>query len=135
MNRSDGIDPLEPLAALGIEDITGVQPVSGGMDTLIWRVETPRGAFALRLFRPDQQGQCLNEVQAMQIVNTLGVPVPKVTAHGMWGDRPVMLMKWCDGSNVLEAVLDQPDLSGPIGESMGRLHADESPNRVGECDR
>jgi aminoglycoside phosphotransferase (APT) family kinase protein len=100
-----------------------VQPVSGGMDTLIWRVVTPRGAFALRLFRANQRDQCSNEIQAMKLVDALGVPVPGVTAHGMWGDRPVMLMEWCEGSNVLEAVLDQPDMIGPIGESMGRLHA------------
>jgi aminoglycoside phosphotransferase (APT) family kinase protein len=123
LSRFHGIDPLEPLAALGIEGVTAVQPVSGGMDTLIWRVDTPRGEYALRLFRPDQAEQCSNEVRAMRIVGTLGVPVPRVIAHGIWGDRAVMLMEWCDGRTVFQEALAHPELIEPIGVSMGQLHA------------
>jgi hypothetical protein len=108
LNRSDGIDPLEPLVALGIEGITGVLPVSGGMDTLIWRVETVHGTYALRLFQPNQRDQYWREIRAMEIVGTLGVPVPRITVHGMWGDRPAILMEWCDGRTVLdEALVDE----------------------------
>jgi aminoglycoside phosphotransferase (APT) family kinase protein len=119
----DGIDPLEPLAALGIQRVTGVQSISGGMDTLIWRVDTWYGRYALRLFRPDQQHQCMNEVRAMRIAGGLGVPVPAVTAHGMWGDRPAMVMQWCYGRTVLDEVSAHPELIEPIGASMGRLQA------------
>jgi aminoglycoside phosphotransferase (APT) family kinase protein len=123
LNRFDGVDPLEPLAALGIEGLRGVQPVSGGMDTLIWRVDTSGGAYALRLFRPNQRDQCSKEVWAMRAVGTLGVPVPRITAHGMWGDRPVMLMEWCDGRPVLDEALVHPELIEPLGVSMGQLQA------------
>jgi aminoglycoside phosphotransferase (APT) family kinase protein len=123
MSRFDGIDPREPLAALGVEDVIEIKPISGGMDTLIWQVETSHGAYALRLFRRDQREQCSNEARAMRIVGTLGVPVPDVATYGMWGDRPAMLMEWCEGRNVLDAALDDLDSIDPIGESMGRLHA------------
>jgi aminoglycoside phosphotransferase (APT) family kinase protein len=123
LNRFDGIDPLEPLGALGMQGVTGVRSVSGGMDTLIWRVDTSHGAYALRLFRPDQRDQCAKEVEAMRLAGSLGVPVPTVTAHGMWGDQPAMLMEWCDGRTVLDEVRAHPDLIEPIGVSMGRLQA------------
>jgi len=123
LNRSGGVDPLEPLAALGVEGVTEVQPVSGGLDTLIWRVVTLDGVYALRLFRPDQRDQCSNEVRAMRTVGTLGMPVPEVTAHGMWGDRPALLMEWCDGRPVLDEALAHPELSEPLGVSMGRMQA------------
>lgn len=80
MNRSDGIEPLEPLVALGIDGITGVHPVSDGMDTLIWRVETVHGTYALRLFQPNQRDQYWREIRAMEIVGTLGVPVPRLAS-------------------------------------------------------
>ena len=121
MNRFGGIDPLEPLAALGIEGVTGVQPVSGGMDTLIWRVDTSGGAYALRLFRPDQREQWSKEVWVMRAVGTMGVPVPRITAHGIWRDRPAILMEWCAGRTVLDEALAHPELSEPLGVSMGRL--------------
>jgi aminoglycoside phosphotransferase (APT) family kinase protein len=123
LNRSDGIDPLEPLVALGIEDVTGAQPVSGGMDTLIWRVDTAHGTYALRLFQPNQREQCLREIRTMQLVGTLGVPVPGIAAHGMWGDRPVILMTWCNGRTVLDEAIAHPERIEPLGVSMGRLQA------------
>jgi aminoglycoside phosphotransferase (APT) family kinase protein len=123
LDRYGGIDPLEPLAALGIEDVTDVQPVSGGMDTLIWRVNTTGGMYALRLFRPDQQDQWSKEVQVMRVLGDLGMPVPLVAAHGLWDSRPAMLMEWCEGRTVLDEVLAYPERIGALGTSMGRLHA------------
>ena len=59
----------------------------------------------------------------MRIVGTHGVPVPGITAHGIWGDRPAVLMEWCEGRTVLDEVLAQPELIEPLGLSMGRLQA------------
>ena len=123
MPRFNEIDPLQPLAALGVEDVIGTQPVSGGMDALLWRVDTPRGSYALRLFRPDQRGQCTGEVRAMQIAGALDVPVPRIAAHGAWGDRPAILMEWCEGRPILDAALDHFELCDSLGRSMGRLQA------------
>lgn len=123
LNRFGGIDPLEPLAALGVEGVRGVAPVSGSMDTLIWQVDTPGGAYALRLFRPDQRDQWSKEVQAMQIVGGMGIPTPRIAAQGIWDDRPAILMEWYDGRTVLEEALAHPELSEPLGVSMGRLQA------------
>ncbi|HEX6510380.1 MAG TPA: phosphotransferase [Chloroflexota bacterium] len=100
-----------------------MQPISGGLDTSIWRVDTARGSYALRLFRPGQRDQYATEVRVMRAIGTLDVPVPRITAHGMWGDRPAILMEWCEGRTVLDEVLAHPELSEPLGVSMGRLQA------------
>jgi Ser/Thr protein kinase RdoA (MazF antagonist) len=127
LDRFGTIDPREPLAALGMQSVTGVEPVSGGQDTFIWRVDTPGGAYALRLFRSEQRDQWAHEVRAMRAVRARGVSVPRVTAHGIWRDRPAILMEWCDGRPVLEEVLTHPELTEALGASMGclqaRLHA------------
>jgi aminoglycoside phosphotransferase (APT) family kinase protein len=123
LDRFSGIDPREPLAALGIENVTEVEPISGGMDTLIWRVDTPDGAYALRLFRPEQQDQYANEVRMMQTVGALGVPIPRIIVHGVWEERPAILMEWCTGRTVLDEALAHPELCESLGISMGRLQA------------
>jgi aminoglycoside phosphotransferase (APT) family kinase protein len=121
--NTNGINPLEALAALEVGDIRTTQPIAGGMDTLIWRVNTLDGAYALRLFRPDQRDQCAKEVRLMEMVRARGMPVPQVIAHGAWNERPVLLMEWVAGRTVLDVVLERPDLCGPLGRSMGRLQA------------
>lgn len=123
MGRFTDIDPREPLTALGVEGVADVRPITGGMDTLIWRVDTYSGPYALRIFRADQLRQWSGEIGAMQLVSSLGVPVPRIAAHGMWGDRPAMLLEWCEGRTVLDEVLAHPEMLEPIGKSMGRLQA------------
>jgi aminoglycoside phosphotransferase (APT) family kinase protein len=59
----------------------------------------------------------------MRIVGALGVPVPAVITHGMDGDRPAILMEWCDGRTVLDAAVANAALREPLGMSMGRLQA------------
>ena len=123
MSRFHGVDPLEALAALNVKDVSAVQPVSGGMDTLIYRVDTAHATYALRLFRPDQGDQCSHEIRAMQLVGRLGVPAPRIVAHGIWGDRPAILMEWYEGRTVFDQSLAHPELIEPLGLSMGRLLA------------
>jgi Ser/Thr protein kinase RdoA (MazF antagonist) len=139
LDRFGNIDPFAPLEALGVDGVTRVQPISGGMDTLIWKVELSERAYALRLFRPDQRDQCSNEVRTMQVVAGLGVPVPRIKAHGVWKDRPAILMEWCDGRTVLDEVLAHPDLTEPLGVSTGwlqaRMHAVSLPQEYWEDHR
>ena len=44
-------DPVAILAALGLPGATGVVPVLGGQDTVLWRVAYADATYALRLFR------------------------------------------------------------------------------------
>ncbi|MDP9375569.1 MAG: phosphotransferase [Chloroflexota bacterium] len=116
-------DPLAVLDALGIADASAVEPVSGGWDTAIWRVERGGERYALRLFRLEQAAACRHEVAAMRAAAEGGVPVPRLYAEGVWQGRPVLLLSWCPGRTLLEEVQARPWRGWTLGVAMGRMHA------------
>lgn len=59
----------------------------------------------------------------MEMVGDLGVPVPRITAKGMWRDRPAILMEWAGGRTVFDEAMAHPDRCESLGASMGRLQA------------
>ena len=85
------IDPTVILAALGITGPTAFAPVSGGLDTALWRVEHGGAVYALRVFRPEQAGTCERELLAMGAAAAGGIAVPLVHARGTWQGRPALL--------------------------------------------
>jgi aminoglycoside phosphotransferase (APT) family kinase protein len=76
-------DPLAILAALGMPELARVTPITGGADTLIWRVEHGDSVSALRVFRSDQTRTVRREVAALTAANAAGVPVPEIRAEGI----------------------------------------------------
>lgn len=122
MNQSQ-LNPMEILRSLGVEDVQAVAPVHGGYDTAMWRVEAKGKAYALRVFRPEQQGVSALESVAMEAAAAAGIAVPRVHATGDWGGRPVMLISWCPGRPMLEEALRQPWRMGSIAASFGRMQA------------
>ena len=76
------LDPVAILAALGLPGATGVVPVLGGQDTVLWRVAYADATYALRLFRAGEERKCQREVAAMRVAAAGGVPVPEVHVAG-----------------------------------------------------
>jgi fructosamine-3-kinase len=97
MERSIELDPHPILKALGVQETSQAEPLSGGTDTSMWRVQCGETAFALRVFRPDQVKTYDREVVAMNAAASAGLPVPQIHAKGMWQDRPTLLLSWCSG--------------------------------------
>lgn len=125
------LDPRAILAALGVGDGVGaVAPVAGGMDTAIWRVERGERTYALRVFRPEQAAVAWREAVIMA-AGLPGVPIPAVRAAGSWRDRPALLIDWCAGRPLLDAVRAAPRdalaLARLFGEIQARLHAAAPP--------
>lgn len=125
------LDPRAILAALGAADGVGsVVPVAGGMDTAIWRVERAGRAYALRVFRPEQAAVARREA-AIMAAAIPGVPIPAVRAAGSWQDRPALLIEWCAGRTLLDAVRAAPRdalaLAHLFGAIQARLHAAAPP--------
>jgi aminoglycoside phosphotransferase (APT) family kinase protein len=124
---TDKLDPHAILTTLGYPDAEAVTPVSGGRDTTIFRVEHGTGTYALRVFRPEQQTVSQAEVLAMRAASEAGVPVPCVHAHGVHDDRPALLLDWCAGMMVVEALGRWPERATAIGTASGevlaRIHA------------
>ncbi len=123
-------DPYAILAALGITtDIAAVKPVSGGSDTLLWRVEWAGKSYALRVFRQGQERVATREALVMRA--GLPVPIPAVRAFGQWQDRPAMLIDWCRGTHLLDAFKADPGafwtLARLFGATHARLHAATPP--------
>jgi aminoglycoside phosphotransferase (APT) family kinase protein len=120
------IDLFAILAALGLDSPASVEPVRGGADAAIWRVEQAGECYALRVLRPDQSDQARREVAAMTAAATGVVAVPRVVANEVWRDRPVLLLAWSRGRPLAEALLHDPaDLPrlGALGVAFGRVQA------------
>lgn len=104
MVTKPALDPLEILRAIGIEDPNSVTPVTGGMDTAIWRVGHRENLYALRVFRPEQAPGIARETAAMIAAAAAGIPVPRLVQQGVWNDRPVLLLGWSPGQTVAHDV-------------------------------
>jgi aminoglycoside phosphotransferase (APT) family kinase protein len=113
----------EILVALGVTGAHRVTPISGGWDTLIWRVEDATATYALRVFRPDQTAQCQREQSVMAAAASADLPVPAVHASTVWRERPALLLSWCSGRTLLDEVVARPTRVWRLGVRMGELHA------------
>lgn len=125
------LDPRAILAALGVSGVTAAEPVSGGWDTAIWRVECAGEAFALRVFHAGEDDTCRREVQVMQAAAAGGISVPSVHAEGSWQDRPAVLLSWCAGRPVRHEMTSDPasirQLGRAFGQMQARIHALRAP--------
>jgi len=118
------VDPLVVLSELGVPAPERAIAVTGGWDTLLWRVDAFEGAqFALRVFRPEQAATCRREVLVMRALAERGLAVPSVAAHRTSGGRPALLMSWCTGQPVLQKLSAKPWRVWALGTAMGRIHA------------
>lgn len=116
------VDPSAVLAALGVDDVTRITEVTGGQDTLIWRVERGAASHALRVFRPEQREAANREAIAIERASAL-LPVPQILARGIVDDRPAMLLEWCRGVPLFHYLTQHPSAVGVLGRAFGRMHA------------
>jgi len=123
MERSSDLDPYPILKALGVPGTPEAEPLSGGTDTSMWRVQCGETTFALRVFRPDQVKTYEREVVAMDAAASAGLPVPRVHAKGMWQDRPALLLSWCSGQRVEQELVQRPWRAWRLGTILGRMQA------------
>lgn len=121
-SASVSVAPLDVLAALGFDGAERITPVTGGEDTLIWRVERGGESFALRVFRADQVEPAMREARAMRAAAAV-IPVPLIIAQGTWQGRPAVLLEWCRGWPLMDILVAHPDRVGVLGREVGRLQA------------
>jgi aminoglycoside phosphotransferase (APT) family kinase protein len=121
--RTGDFDPHLILRALGAADGASVARVSGGWDTMLWRVERAEAVYALRVFRPEQTETCRREVLAMRAAAARGVPVPVVHGEALWRDHPALLLSWCDGRPLIAELLARPWRAWTLGVAFGQVQA------------
>jgi aminoglycoside phosphotransferase (APT) family kinase protein len=117
------LDPIDLLDTLGVVGPARAIPVSGGADTLIWRVEAAGQVSALRLFRPEQAAMVRREVAAMDAASAADLPVPRVYAEGIWRGRPVLRMSWMPGRPLRDELHVHPWRAWALGVQFGRAQA------------
>jgi aminoglycoside phosphotransferase (APT) family kinase protein len=97
--------------------------VTGGWDTDLWRVQTGASTSALRVFRAEQADTFRREARAMRAAAQAGIPVPTIQAEGICAGRPALLLSWCAGLPLLDAVRASPWRVWRQGRMMGRMQA------------
>jgi aminoglycoside phosphotransferase (APT) family kinase protein len=117
------LDPTDILDTLGVVSPARAIPVSGGADTLIWRVEAAGQVSALRLFRPEQVAMAQREVAAMAAASSAGLPVPRVYAEGIWHGRPVLHMSWMAGRPLRDELCARSWRARALGVQFGQVQA------------
>jgi aminoglycoside phosphotransferase (APT) family kinase protein len=130
----DGLDPRRVLEALGLPDATVLGRAAGGSDTAVWRIVRAGATYALRVFRPLEESDCLREIAVMRAAAEHGVPVPRVHVSGTALGRPAMVLDWVPGQTVVEALLEDPSRVERLGVQFGRaqaaIHATPAPREL-----
>lgn len=116
-------DPAAILRSLGITEVREIAAVSGGWDTLLWRIETTGHRYALRVFRATQARTARREVAAMGAAAAANCPVPAIHAEGTWEDRPFLLLDWCPGHPLADVLVLQPWRAWWLGRACGGTQA------------
>ncbi len=98
-----------------------MSPASGGFATSVWRIETDRRDYALRVFRVHELEVLQRELAVLRQAVEAGLPVPRVHAVGSHEARPAMLMEWCAGRPLLDALQKEPWRVLQLGRAFGRL--------------
>jgi aminoglycoside phosphotransferase (APT) family kinase protein len=125
------IDPQAIVRALGLSGPFSATTLAQNRGKGVWRVQGEAGTFALRVLRPDEHETARHEREAMDAGRSAGAPVPEVLAEGTWERRPVLLLSWCEGRTLREAVRARPwsayGLGLVCGRAQARLHRAEPP--------
>jgi aminoglycoside phosphotransferase (APT) family kinase protein len=117
------LNPNAIFASLGFERPRSSERVSGGRDTAIFRVELGGELYALRVFRPGEDGVARREAEVMRAAGVGSVPVPRVCAEGTWRNRAALLLSWCPGRPMAEELAARPWRAWPLGVLFGRCQA------------
>lgn len=59
----------------------------------------------------------------LRAVAERGLPVPRVIAEAVWQDRPALLLSWCPGQTLLDALAAHPGWVWRLGFAFGALQA------------
>jgi len=123
-------DPKDILETLGVEQIVHIEAVSGGSDTMIWKVTHGGQVSALRLFRPEQVDAARREAIAMTAARGVA-PVPQLRRECVWYGRPALFLEWMRGVPLRDRLFANPaaafDLGVAFGGAQALIHTVEAP--------
>jgi phosphotransferase family enzyme len=78
---------------------------------------------ALRVYRAEQGATWRREQLALNAAAAGGIPVPLIEANGSWRERPALLLSWCTGLPLAEALARRPWSVWRLGLEFGAVQA------------
>jgi aminoglycoside phosphotransferase (APT) family kinase protein len=117
------IDPHAIARQLGVDDPLTADLVMANRGKGVWRIQAGDETWALRVLRPHEHDTARREIAGMDAARRGGIAVPDVAASGVWEDRPVLLLSWCRGRRLREAVRARPWAAYRLGVACGRQQA------------
>jgi aminoglycoside phosphotransferase (APT) family kinase protein len=107
-----------------------VEP-AGGETGQLWKVTTADDRFAVRVSSREAIDR---QVAAMTAARTAGLPVPDVWGRASLGSSDALVLSWCRGVTLFEALRLDPEAAAHLGRLMGEaqrvLHTIEAPADV-----
>lgn len=89
----------------------------------VWRVETPEGRFALKLFREGDFSALDDETKAMRTGAQFLPYVPFLRLPQSDGDLPILLTEWEEGTSLRLAARTSPWRAHLLGRNFGQILA------------
>lgn len=117
------LNPFAILAALRFEGASSAVRISGGWDTAVWKIQRGDDAFALRLFRIGDAQYAAHETEMMRAASAAEIAVPHIHAEGIWNERPTLVLGWCPGRTLMQAMRLRPWTIRRLGYAFGRQQA------------
>ena len=110
-------------SALSGGDVLLVDRLSGGSGTPSWRVTTPEGVYAARLYSNSHTTTAYGQAKLLSYLAEKSYPVPEVAFVGSYQAQHLLALDWVDGLTVAEALRAQPDQAEWFGQTFGKAHA------------
>ena len=118
----DAAQVASAFSALSGQDVLSVTRLSGGSGIPSWRVTTPEGVYAARLYS-DSHTTAYGQAKLLSYLAEESYPVPEVTLVGTYQAQHLLALSWVDGLTVAEALRAQPDRAEWFGQAFGEVHA------------
>ncbi len=110
-------------SALSGKEVLSTEQLSGGSSNPSWRVTTPKGLYALRLYPFSNSTTAYGQAELLSYLAEQSYPVPQVAFVGTYETQHLLALSWVEGSTVAEALLARPDQAEEFGRAFGEAHA------------
>lgn len=119
----DAAQVASAFSALSGGNVLLVDRLSGGSGIPSWRVTTPEGAYAARLYSDRHTAAAYGQAKLLSYLAEQSYPVPEVTLVGTYEAQHLLALSWVNGLTVAEALRAQPDRAERLGKAFGEVHA------------
>lgn len=132
------VDTAELTSVLDLREPTTWTKVAANRGKSVWRVDCPKGSFAVRMLRRGKDESAEHEAEMMQVARCAGLPVATVRATARLDGRPVLLIDWVQGRELTHQIRTRPwqahRLGQIFGEQQARMHRVQGQYRPGWID-